>query len=109
MYIDPDINEPLSPFYKKHALVIRILFVGLETAFLASTIAWIAATGWNGTPPLFLIPPHDAYRFWLMVINATSYWLLLLVSPLFYGLNRRLANFALLTWLVCLIWAVFVC
>ena len=108
MQLEPDTNAPLSPFFQKHALVIRILFVGLETAFLASSIAWIAANGLNGAPPLFLIPPKDSYRFWLMVINATSYWLLLMVSPLFYGLTRRLANFALLTWLVGLIWTFFV-
>ena len=98
----------MKTFFQKHSLVILVLFVGLETAFLASSIAWSAANGWSGRPPLFLDPPSDSYRFWLMVIHGTSYWLLLLVSPLFYGLNRRLADFALLTWLAGLIWAFFV-
>jgi hypothetical protein len=105
---EPDPNAPLSPFFKKHAMIIRILFIGLETAFLASSLAWLSANGWNGRPPLFFDPPSDPYRFWLMVIHGTSYWLLLLTSPLFYGVTRRMANFALLTWLAGLMWAFFV-
>lgn len=98
----------MKSFLQKHSKVITILFIALETTFLATSIAWIAATGWDGRPPLFLVHPGDEHRFWLLVMHASSFWLLLLAAPLFYAVRRRMGDFALLTWLAGLIWAFFV-
>ncbi|MBI5685774.1 MAG: hypothetical protein HZC54_11930 [Verrucomicrobia bacterium] len=97
----------MKEFLQKHSKAIMFLFIALETAFLASSIAWITATGWD-RPPLFLIHPGDKYLFWLLVMHASSFWLLLLSAPLFYAVRRRMGDFALLTWLVGLMWAFFV-
>lgn len=98
----------MKAFLQKHSGVIRFLFVAVETVFLSTGAAWIAASGWRGRPPLFLDPPEDAYRFWLLVMHGSSFWLLLLAAPLFYAVSRRMGDFALLTWLAGLIWAFFV-
>ncbi|MCX6909399.1 MAG: hypothetical protein NTY01_15340 [Verrucomicrobia bacterium] len=98
----------MKAFLRKHSKVITFLFIALETTFLATSVAWIATTGWHGRPPLFLDHPGDENRLWLMVMNASSFWSLLLAAPLFYAVRRRMGDFALLTWLAGLIWAFFV-
>ncbi|MBI5818780.1 MAG: hypothetical protein HZA88_07315 [Verrucomicrobia bacterium] len=97
----------MEAFLKKHSKVITILFIALETSFLACSIAWITAAGWD-RPPLFPIHPRSKYLFWLLVMHLSSFWLLLFCAPVFYAVRRRMGDFAMLTWLAGLIWAFFV-
>jgi hypothetical protein len=98
----------MNDFLQRYSPVVRFFFIALETVFLSTSAAWLAAFGWHVSPPLFLNHPGDESRLWLMVMNASSFWSLLLAAPLFYAVRRWMGDCALLTWLAGLMWAFFV-